>query len=127
MSHGCVAVTVYEGSEEEYVTFISKEANDPEHEKNLLKIVEAFQQKLITYGSGWYHYRCMIGLEPTDKRIFKDKIFNIDDFTDDFDYPLDYDTWMAHRNKKNWFIIQKYTILDVLEYIKKTLYHLKHY
>ena len=28
MLHGCVAVTVYEGSDEEYVTFINKEAND---------------------------------------------------------------------------------------------------
>jgi len=28
MSHGCVAVTVYEDSDEEYVTFINKEAND---------------------------------------------------------------------------------------------------
>jgi len=28
MSNGCVAVTVYEGSNEEYVTFINKEAND---------------------------------------------------------------------------------------------------
>ena len=28
MSHGCVAVTIYAGDEEEYVTFINKEAND---------------------------------------------------------------------------------------------------
>jgi len=28
MSHGCVAVTVYEGDDEEYVTFINKEAHD---------------------------------------------------------------------------------------------------
>jgi len=28
MSHGCVAITVYEGSDEEYVTFINKESND---------------------------------------------------------------------------------------------------
>ncbi len=98
----------------------------PEHEKNLLKIVEAYQLKLIRCGSGWHHYRCMVGLEHTDNKIIKDKIFNIDDFTDDFDYPLDYDTWMAHRNKKNWFIIQKYTILDVLEYIKKKLNYRKY-
>lgn len=28
MSHGCVAITVYEGSDEEYTTFINKESND---------------------------------------------------------------------------------------------------
>jgi integrase/recombinase XerD len=28
MPHGCVAITVYEGSDEEYITFINKEAND---------------------------------------------------------------------------------------------------
>jgi len=98
----------------------------PEHEKNLLKIVEAYQQKLISKGSGWHHYRCMIGLEPTDKQIFKDKLFNIDDFTDDFDYPLDYYTWLAHRNKKNWFIIQKFSILHVLHFIKKKLNYRKY-
>lgn len=46
--------------------------------------------------SGWAHYHLMMGLDPHIQRVGP-RFVEIDDFTEDFDYPHDYDRWMAGR------------------------------
>lgn len=74
----------------------------PEHKRNLEKAVKLWHQGKIRRPSGWQHYRFMIGLPPNrvDEPFVGDRFVNIDDFTDDFDSPDDYDRWM--QNYKEW-------------------------
>jgi len=72
-----------------------------EHENNLHKIVKAYHRGKIRRCIGWEHYRCMIGLEPTNKHVVKNKFFDVDDFTEDFDIPLDYRSWIIYRKKSS--------------------------
>lgn len=66
----------------------------------LRKVLNAYLQKKIHRCGGWELYREIIGLPPTDKHIIKGSLINIEDFTDDFDYPEDYEIWM--RTRKEW-------------------------
>lgn len=62
------------------------------HEAALHRIARLYKRRLINRCGGWEHYRAMIGL-PDNKirsKIMKENHVVINDFTDDFDYPEDY-------------------------------------
>lgn len=68
----------------------------PEHSRNLEKAVKLWHNKKIRRPSGWQHYRFMLGLndDQVDMPLWGDRMMIIDDFTDDFDSPDDYDRWV---------------------------------
>lgn len=70
------------------------------HEDMLHYIAKLFKSRVISRCGGWEHYRAMTG--RTDARVRRPHTMTtnyvvIDDWTDDFDYPEDYDTWIARR------------------------------
>jgi hypothetical protein len=67
-----------------------------EHRRALLKIVTAYSKGDIDRCGGWEHYRSMEGLALQDHQR-KGRFVEINDWTDDFDCPLDYDMWLAAR------------------------------
>jgi len=71
----------------------------PEHKANLHKIARAYKNKKIRRCGGWEHYRAMSGI-PLKQHKIKDRFYNIDDWTDDFDKPKDYERWI--KNRANW-------------------------
>lgn len=81
-----------------------------EHERQFNRIVRDFQKGKIKECGGWELYGVMVGI-PTIflkryilKRLMMFNILNhkirvIDDFTDDFDIPDDYDKWIENWRK----------------------------
>jgi hypothetical protein len=72
------------------------------HRKNLYYIAELRKNNIIDRCGGWEHYRAMQGLTGSDISIHKNygNAVEIDDFTEDFDMPSDYDKWISNWNKK---------------------------
>jgi MobA-like NTP transferase domain len=74
-----------------YATEISR------HEKALHRIVRLYKKGVIKRCGGWEHYRAMVG-RPDDEirspHIMTTNYFTIDDFTEDFDFPTDYDSFI---------------------------------
>ena len=72
------------------------------HLEKLFYIVDLFNQKIIKRCIGWEHYRAMQGI--TGKEVRTHKIYNdftvIDDWTEDFDHPEDFDSFLAHYNNR---------------------------
>lgn len=75
----------------------------PEHREMLLYIVELNRENIIKRCGGWEHYRAMNGAKGKDVGIHKHygRVITIDDFTDDFDYPHDYDRFISNFWKKD--------------------------
>lgn len=73
-----------------------------EHIDGFTRVLENFEKS--GRASGWehYYYMCGMGLvnEGSDLVIDTNKMVVIDDFTDDFDFPIDYDRWI--KNRKEW-------------------------
>lgn len=65
-----------------------------EHHKSLHKIVAAYRNGDIKRCGGWEHYRAMQGIDLLEHRI-DGRFVEIDDFTDDFDHPIDYDDFIS--------------------------------
>jgi len=77
--------------------------NDIEkHKRSLLHVIELVKKRLAKKGNGWEHYRVMQDV-PDDKvnihKIYKNFI-EINDWTEDFDYPQDYDMWIERWKSK---------------------------
>jgi hypothetical protein len=78
----------------------------------MLTIRQMLATKQIRRGGGWEVYRHLQNLNPVcmlqDKIPIAQAFITIDDFTDDFDFPDDYETWMRHmrayqnRGKSLW-------------------------
>lgn len=68
-----------------------------EHLRTLERAVHLHHNQKIWHPSGWQHYRAMMGLPVDwwDRQCWGDRLVLIDDFTEDFDSPDDYDTFMA--------------------------------
>jgi len=71
------------------------------HRAALLRIARLYKEGVINRCGGWEHYRAMVG--RSDDKIRKPHVMStnyveIDDWTDDFDYPKDYDSWLKKRN-----------------------------
>ena len=85
----------------------------PEHHVEVAGALEhvkrALQTGAIKGCSGWAAYRYLHGL-PLRKHRIRGDFVEIDDFTDDFDYPIDYERWKTHfydirpvTRKNHWF------------------------
>jgi len=71
-----------------------------EHEEKLLRLDAMYREGTCRRkASGWAHYRLMIGGDPQVHGVGP-RFVEIDDFTDDFDYPDDFNAWLA--NYRRW-------------------------
>ena len=70
-----------------------------EHHNSLNKIVTAYKHKLLKRNGGWEHYRAMIGFAICPYHIEAGRFYQIEDWTDDFDSPEDYNQWIKARKK----------------------------
>ena len=68
-----------------------------EHTVALHAIIKASRQGKIERCGGWEHYRAMEGL-PLREHKRKGRLVDIDDWTEDFDSPSDYNMWMSLRS-----------------------------
>lgn len=75
--------------------------NIPEHDAALRRIVNLYARGIISRCGGWEHYRAILGLPDSlmEKHLVGDKFENIDDWTDDFDWPSDYDRFVERFSK----------------------------
>lgn len=69
------------------------------HHRGLVSLVEAIKNKVIDRCGGWEHYRWMVGAD-LKSHVKRGNFYEIDDFTDDFDYPEDYERWLKRFNTK---------------------------
>ena len=71
----------------------------PEHQEEVSAAIEhvkqALQSGVIKGCTGWATYRHLHGL-PLRKHKIRGDFVEIDDFTDDFDFPIDYERWKTH-------------------------------
>ena len=73
------------------------------HEKNLHRIAELYKAGKLHRCGGWEHYRAMAGKEDLelDTHLMSTNFVEINDWTEDFDVPADYDNWTRNRKKYN--------------------------
>jgi hypothetical protein len=75
----------------------------PNHKESLDILVQAVTNKDAKNGSGWEHYKVMQGVRGRDirrsKTVIDEKFVEINDWTDDFDFPEDYDNFIDLWNK----------------------------
>lgn len=67
------------------------------HGTHLNKLVSLYKSGELPRCGGWEHYRSIVGIENLNSHEHRGNFVDIDDFTDDFDFPEDYDRW-----KKNY-------------------------
>lgn len=68
-----------------------------EHAENLLLLDAMYRDRTCRRAAaGWAHYQLMIGHHPHD-HVVGPRYSEIDDFTEDFDLPCDYDGWVMGR------------------------------
>jgi hypothetical protein len=72
------------------------------HKKKLLHIAKLKRERKILRCGGWEHYRAMNDAPDNtlNKHIRYDHYVDIDDWTDDFDFPKDYDRFIAKWKKR---------------------------
>jgi len=74
------------------------------HKECLEILVDAVKKKDAKKGSGWEHYKVMQGIRGRDIRrskiIIDENFVEIDDWTEDFDFPEDYDNFIKLWKKK---------------------------
>jgi hypothetical protein len=68
------------------------------HEDALYTLADMKRRGELDTCGGWQHYRIMDGIDPKN-HARGDNFYEIDDFTDDFDYPKDLDRWYEHFNR----------------------------
>jgi len=77
----------------------------PKHKECLNILVDAVKAKDAKKGNGWEHYKVMRGVRGRDikksKNIIDENFIEIDDWTEDFDFPEDYDRFIERRNHKD--------------------------
>lgn len=67
------------------------------HARALEYIAEGYREGRYEGRAGWREYRVMIGGEPDGPHVVRGNFVDIDDFTDDFDLPDEYEQWCARR------------------------------
>jgi hypothetical protein len=75
--------------------------NDIElHKEKLLLVVESVNKRHLKKSGGWEHYRAMNNVVGRDlrKHSVYEKYFLINDWTEDFDFPEDYDRFINRWN-----------------------------
>lgn len=80
----------------------------PDHHADIVRhldvVTRSWQEGVIDRCTTWEWYRSMCGLTGADVRRSSPQddlghVSSIDDWTDDFDLPSDYDRWTARRNR----------------------------
>jgi hypothetical protein len=72
-----------------------------EHTASLQNIIAAYSRREIERCGGWEHYRAMEGLPLTEHQL-RNRFFEINDWTEDFDRPVDYDRWISARDNRGF-------------------------
>lgn len=70
------------------------------HEQKLNEIANLKKQGKLKRCGGWEHYRAMTGQENLNKHTVTTNFVEIDDWTEDFDFPKDLEEWL--KNRKIW-------------------------
>jgi len=72
-----------------------------DHEAALRRIVDLYRRGLIPRCGGWEHYRAMIGIPDglMSRHLVGDRFANIDDWTDDIDYPNEWERLVQRRQE----------------------------
>jgi len=75
-----------------------------EHKEKLYYIADLKRKNIIDRCGGWEHYRAMQGYRDHEVKEHlhrKGKVFEINDWTDDFDHPTDYERFIENwKNRK---------------------------
>jgi hypothetical protein len=66
------------------------------HRNMLYKVAELRKSGELKRCGGWEHYRLMAGGDPKRHADYGMRV-EVDDWTEDFDYPADYDEWTRRR------------------------------
>ncbi len=105
LSDGCIK-KVMEFESEEWTLFANKvecfvqsfyPQSIPQHKAALEYIRESYKRGDISVCGGWHHYRAMQGYPLTEHRM-EHNFYLIDDLSDDFDFPNEYDNFMERYN-----------------------------
>lgn len=79
------------------------EEHQKQHYEALLRLVRLYQNGTLNRCGGWEHYRAMLGF-PDDKlrkpHVVTTNYVEINDFTEDFDFPSDYDNFIERWNAR---------------------------
>lgn len=75
--------------------------NIGEHLKALVTLVNWYDKGIIDRIGGWEHYNMMTGAteENIHKHIMRDRLVQVDDWSDDFDTPLEYDRYIERKSQ----------------------------
>lgn len=68
----------------------------PEYRRTLDELIVMYKEGKIERFLAWEHYRHMEGQDPNVHAMYT-RWVEIDDWTDDFDWPHDYNNWMQRR------------------------------
>jgi hypothetical protein len=60
-------------------------------------ILEVISKNIAFRTGGWFLFMHLLKTEDNDKLFTTDDHINIDDWTEDFDFPKDLDTWEEKR------------------------------
>ena len=60
-------------------------------------ILEVISKNIAFRTGGWFLFKHLQKTEDNDKLFITDNHINIDDWTEDFDFPKDLDTWEEKR------------------------------
>ena len=60
-------------------------------------ILEVISKNIASATGGWFLFKHLQKTEDNDKLFITDNHINIDDWTEDFDFPKDLDTWEEKR------------------------------
>lgn len=73
-----------------------------DHKAALRRIRDLYGRGIIKRCGGWEHYKAMIGLPDSlmDRHIVGEKLINIDDWTEDFDSPDEYNLFLERYDKR---------------------------
>ena len=71
-----------------------------QHKRELYRLVELYNQGTLWRIGGWEHYRLMIGLPDPTQHLIGGNFIWVDDFTDDFDIPQDYDNFIKNYEQE---------------------------
>lgn len=72
-----------------------------EHNAALRRVVNLYKTGIIRRCGGWEHYRAMLRLPDNliNEHLYGPRMKVIDDWTEDFDHPFDYDRFIERFNK----------------------------
>jgi CTP:phosphocholine cytidylyltransferase-like protein len=76
--------------------------NIKDHKNALLHVIDLVNRQFANKGNGWEHYRVMQRVPDIEVKVHQiyENFVEINDWTEDFDFPKDYDRFIKRWNKK---------------------------